>query len=88
MSAQLLFLPVRHEWEEPATQPNQATGAIPMTRNLQTSGWIAFSSAVILLVSAAAASMAGGLHIEAGGVQLTLEASAERGLQLIFAAAQ
>ncbi|RIJ32115.1 hypothetical protein [Henriciella algicola] len=58
-----------------------------MTRNLQTSGWLALAGATFILASAVAASMLGGLHIEAGGVQLTLEASAERGLQLVFAAA-
>ncbi|MAN75380.1 MAG: hypothetical protein CME84_15030 [Henriciella sp.] len=59
-----------------------------MIRNFQTSGWVALACATLLLAAAAAASVAGGLHIEAGGVQLSLEASAERGLQLIFAAAK
>ena len=58
-----------------------------MTRTLNHTGWIALGISLVALGAAAAASMAGGLHIEAGGVQLTLQASAEKGLQLIFAAA-
>lgn len=58
-----------------------------MTNKIQTSGWIAFSIALLTLAAAAFASTTGGLHIEAGGVHLTLEASADTGLQLVFAAA-
>mgnify|MGYP003132616612 FL=1 len=58
-----------------------------MTNRLQTSGWIALSIALAMLGAAVFASATGGLHVEAGGVQMTLQTSAETGLQLIFAAA-
>lgn len=59
-----------------------------MTKIFTNTGWIALSISLIVLAAAAVASTAGGLHIEAGGIHMTLEASADTGLQLIFAAAK
>ena len=58
-----------------------------MSRKLQTSGWIAFGVALAALAATAVASFSGGLHVEAGGVHMTVQADLERGVQLIFAAA-
>lgn len=58
-----------------------------MPSKLQTSGWIAAGAALVLLVTATAMSFAGGVHVEAGGVQMSLQASLDKGVQLVFAAA-
>ena len=57
-----------------------------MSSKLQTSGWVAFGVAIVALAATAVASFSGGLHVEAGGVQMTVQASMEKGVQLIFAA--
>ncbi len=59
-----------------------------MTRTLQHTGWIALGISIAMLGAAAFASMAGGLHVEAGGIHMTLHTSAETGLKLVFAAAK
>ena len=90
MSALILQLPVSHE---PAPRPEAEIINFPMkgkpkmSSKLQTSGWIACSAALVLLAATAAMSFAGGLHIEAGGVQMSLQASLDQGVQLVFAAA-
>ncbi len=48
---------------------------------------IAFGAALVTLAAVAFASFSGGLHIEAGGVHMTMQADLERGIQVIFAAA-
>ncbi|WP_147372686.1 hypothetical protein [Henriciella mobilis] len=58
-----------------------------MTSRLRTSGMIAFGAALVTLAAVAFASFSGGLHIEAGGVHMTMQADLERGVQVIFAAA-
>ncbi|MEE2878708.1 MAG: hypothetical protein VX593_06860 [Pseudomonadota bacterium] len=58
-----------------------------MTGKLRTSGWIAFGAALVTLAAVAAASFSGGLHIEAGGVQMTMQADLEKGTPDILAAA-
>ncbi|WP_300381798.1 hypothetical protein [Henriciella sp.] len=58
-----------------------------MPAKLQTGGWIAFTIALGALAVTALASFTGGLHVEAGGVQMTMQADLESGIQLIFAAA-
>ncbi len=51
------------------------------------SEWMIGAAAVILAVAAAGImAFNGGLELEAGGVALTLQASAETGLQLVFEA--
>ncbi len=57
------------------------------SKQLQASGWVAFTAACTMLAITAIASFSGGLHVEAGGVHMTMQASLEKGVQLIFAAA-
>ncbi len=71
---------------EPINTNLQSQGTT-MPSNLQTSGWIALGAALVTLAVTAVASFSGGLHIEAGGVQMTMQASLEKGVQLFFAAA-
>ena len=85
MSALILALPTRLERPEPINFNTQGTE--PMPSKLQTGGWIAFGIAAVMLATTALASFSGGLHIEAGGVQMTMQADLETGVQLIFAAA-
>ncbi|WP_084396505.1 hypothetical protein [Henriciella aquimarina] len=59
-----------------------------MPSKLQTSGWIACGIALVALAATAMASFSGGLHIEAGGVHMTVQADLDRGLQLVFAAVE
>ena len=59
-----------------------------MTSRFEAGGWIAATCALLLLAVSTTASFLGGLHVEAGGVEMTLQASVEEGLQLIFAAAE
>lgn len=86
MSALILALPDRHQWSEPTDTNLPSQGNVQMSRKLQTSGWIAFGVALAALAATAVASFSGGLHVEAGGVQMTVQADLERGVQLIFAA--
>ena len=81
-------MPVRQNWIEPAPNPTPPQGAPQMTRTLQHTGWIALGISIAMLGAAAFASMAGGLHVEAGGIHMTLHTSAETGLKLVFAAAK
>ncbi|MEM5515379.1 hypothetical protein WNY37_00360 [Henriciella sp. AS95] len=88
MSALILPLPVEQTQRPEAEIINfPVKGKTKMSSNLQTSGWIACMAAIVLLVAATVISFAGGVHIEAGGVQMTLKASMEQGVHLVFAAA-
>lgn len=58
-----------------------------MSSNLKASGLIGAMIVVALFSAAAIASFSGGLHIEAGGMHVTMQADLEQGVQLIFAAA-
>lgn len=58
-----------------------------MTSTLKTSGWIAFGAALVTLAAVVTASFSGGLHVEAGGVHMTMQADLEQGVRVIFAAA-
>ena len=77
-------MPERRARPEPI-KPNLHTQGTTMPSKLQTSGWIAFAAALITLAVTAVASFSGGVHIEAGGVHMTLQADLESGLQLVFA---
>lgn len=57
------------------------------SKHLQASGWIALTAACAMLAVTAIASFSGGLHVEAGGVHMTMQASMDHGVQLVFAAA-
>jgi hypothetical protein len=88
MSALILSMPDRHVQRPEAEIINfPPQGNTQMSSKLQTSGWIACGAALVLLAATALASFTGGLHIEAGGVTMSVQADMERGVQLIFAAA-
>lgn len=88
MSALILSMPDRHVQRPEAEIINfPAKGKTTMSSNLQASGWIACMAALVLLVAVTVISFAGGVHVEAGGVEMTLKASMEKGVQLVFAAA-
>lgn len=58
-----------------------------MTRTAQTQGWIATALVVTALAAIATASFSSkGLHLETGGVEMTLKSSLERGVQIQFIA--
>ena len=77
-------MPERRSRPEPI-RPNLQMQGTEMPGKLQTSGWIAFGAALLTLAVTALASFYGGVHIEAGGVQMTLQADLDKGVQLIFA---
>jgi hypothetical protein len=58
-----------------------------MTKTLDSGGWIAGALIAAAFTIAAIASFSGnGVQVEAAGVEMTLKASFDTGLQVVFAA--